>query len=88
MGRTNNTNGSNIQVQKLQKHINIVQLIYEYTQAYKTCFLKRWTFFLIDMWMMVFESRGNDFSIFFRSNDVDLNVLLDEIKLNDEVANF
>ena len=40
------------------------------------------------MWMLVFRSGGNDFLIFLTSNDVDLDVLHDEIKLNNEVANF
>ena len=40
------------------------------------------------MWMLVFDSGGNDLSIFLRLNDVDLDVLHDEIKLNNEVANF
>ena len=35
-----------------------------------------------------FQQRGNDFSIFLRSNDVDFDVLHDEIKLNNEIANF
>ena len=30
----------------------------------------------------------NDLLIFLRSNDVDLDVLQDEMKLNNEVANF
>ena len=41
------------------------------------------------MWMLVFDSGGNDLSTFLRSNDVvDLDVLHDEIKLSNEVANF
>ena len=44
------------------------------------CFLK-W-------WALVLGSEGNDFAIFFRSNDVDLDVLHDEIKLNNEVTIF
>ena len=52
------------------------------------CFLKRWTISLVGMWMLVLDSGGNDLSIFIRSNDVDLDVLHDEIKLNNEVANF
>ena len=44
------------------------------------CFLKRWTIFLVGMWMLVFDSGGNYLSIFFRSNDVDLDVSHDEIK--------
>ena len=40
------------------------------------------------MWMLVRESGGNDLSIFLRSSDVDLDVLHDEIKLDNEVANF
>ena len=51
-------------------------------------FLKWWTFSLVEMWMLVFRSGGNDFLIFLTSNDVDLDVLHDEIKLNNEVANF
>ena len=51
-------------------------------------FLKRWMIFLVGMWMLVFDSGVNDLSIFLRSNDVDLDVLHDEIKLNNEVANF
>ena len=51
-------------------------------------FLKRWTISLVGMWMLVLDSGGNDLSIFIRSNDVDLDVLHDEIKLNNEVANF
>ena len=63
---------------------------YEYTQAYlqNLCFLKRWTFFLAGVRMLVFDSVGNDLSIFLRSYDVDLDVLYDQIKLNNEVANF
>ena len=38
--------------------------------------------------MLVFGSGGNDFSIFFRSNDVDLDVSHDETKLNNEIENF
>ena len=38
--------------------------------------------------MLVFDSGGNDLSIFRRLNDVDLDVLHDEIKLNSEVAIF
>ena len=38
--------------------------------------------------MLVFDSGGNDLSIFLRLNDVDLDVLHDEIKLNSEVAIF
>ena len=38
--------------------------------------------------MLISDSGGNDFSIFLRSNGVDLNVLHDEIKLNIEVGNF
>ena len=52
------------------------------------CFLKRWTIFLVGMWMLVFDSGVNDLSIFLRSNDDDLDVLYNEIKLNNEVANF
>ena len=64
----------------------------EYTYAYKTffkkCFLKKWTIFLVGMWMLVFDSRRNDLSIFLRSNDTDLDVLPDEIKFNNEVEKF
>ena len=63
-----------------------MQIIYEYTQAYKTCV--RWTIFLVGMWTLVFDSGGNDLSIFLKSNDVDLGMLQDETKLNNEVANF
>ena len=52
------------------------------------CFLKRCMISLVGMWMLVLDSGGNDLSIFIRSNDVDLDVLHDEIKLNNEVANF
>ena len=38
--------------------------------------------------MLVLDSGGNDLSIFLRSNDVDLDKLHDEIKLDNEVANF
>ena len=38
--------------------------------------------------MLVFDSGGNDLSNFLRLNDVDLDVLHDEIKLNSEVAIF
>ena len=48
----------------------------------KLVFLKRWTVFLVVIWMLVFDSGGNGLSIFLRSNDVDLDVLHDEIKLN------
>ena len=51
-------------------------------------FLKRWTISLVGMWMLVLDSGGNDLSIFLRSNDVDLDVLHDEIKLDNEAANF
>ena len=40
------------------------------------------------MWTLVFDSGGNDLSIFLKSNDVDLGMLQDETKLNNEVANF
>ena len=41
------------------------------------------------MWMLVFDSGGNDLLIFLRSNDVDLHDELHyEIKLNNEVASF
>ena len=43
-------------------------------------------FFLVEMWMLVFDS-GRNFSIFLRSNVVALDVLQDEIKLNNEVVN-
>ena len=46
------------------------------------CFLKKWTFFLVGMWMLVFGSGGNGLSFFLRSNDVDLDVLHDEVILN------
>ena len=36
--------------------------------------------------VLVFDSGGNDLSIFLRSNDSDLDVLHDEIKLNNTVA--
>ena len=52
------------------------------------CFLKWWTIFSVGMWMLVLDSRWNDWSICLRSNYVDLDVLHDEIKLNKEVANF
>ena len=52
------------------------------------CFLKRWTISLVGMWMLVLDSGGNDLLIFLRSNDVDLDKLHDEIKLDNEVANF
>ena len=52
------------------------------------CFLKKWMFFLVDMWILVFNSGQNYLSIFLRSNDIDLNVLHNKIKLNNEVANF
>ena len=51
-------------------------------------FLKRWTISLVGMWMLVLDSGGNDLSIFLRLNDVDLDVLHDEIKLDNEAANF
>ena len=35
-----------------------------------------------------FRQWRNDLLIFLRSNDVDLDVLQDEMKLNNEVANF
>ena len=38
--------------------------------------------------MLVFDSGGNDFSNLFRANDVDLDALHDEIKLNNEVLSF
>ena len=40
------------------------------------------------MWILVLDSGGNDLSIFLGSNDVDLDVLHDKIKLDNEVANF
>ena len=43
---------------------------------------------MLEVWMLVFDSGENDFSIFVRSNDIDLDVLHDEIQLNNEVANF
>ena len=54
----------------------------------KLVLLKRWTVFLVGMWMLVFDSGGNDLSIFLRSNNVDIDVLQDEIKLNNEVGNI
>ena len=64
-------------------------MIYEYTEVYKThVFLKRWTISLVGMWMLVLDSGGNELSIFLRSNDVGSDVLHDEIKLDNEVANF
>ena len=54
----------------------------------KLVFFKRWTNFFVGMWMLVLYSGGNDFSIFLRSNSVDLDVLHTEIELNNEVANF
>ena len=54
----------------------------------KLVLLKRWTVFLVGMWMLVFDSGGNDLSIFLRSNNVDIDVFQDEIKLNNEVANI
>ena len=62
--------------------------LWMYLGLQNLCFLKRWTIFLVGMWMLVFDSGGNDLSIFLRSNDADLDVLHDEIKLNNEVANF
>ena len=44
--------------------------------------------FLVEIWMLLFDSRENNFFIFLRSNDVELDVLHDEIKLNSEVASF
>ena len=52
------------------------------------CFLKRWTISFVGMWMLILDSGANELSIFLRSNDVDLNMLHDEIKLDNEVANF
>ena len=52
------------------------------------CFLKRWIFFLVKMCMLVFDSGGNNFLICFGSSDADLDISHDEIKLNNEVANF
>ena len=52
------------------------------------CFFKKWTFFLVEILMLVFDSGGNDFSIFFSWNGVDLDVSHDEVKLNNEVENF
>ena len=51
-------------------------------------FFKRWTISLVGMWMLVLDSGENELSIFLRSNDIDLNVLHNEIKLDNEVANF
>ena len=45
-------------------------------------------FFLVEVWMLVFGRGGKNFSIFLRPNDADLGVLPNEIKLNNEVANF
>ena len=45
-------------------------------------------FLLVEVWMLVFASGGKNFSIFLRPNDVDLDVLPDEMKLNNEVADF
>ena len=44
--------------------------------------------FWFAMWMLVFESGGNYLLIFLRPNDVDLDVLHDQIKLNSEVESF
>ena len=57
-----------------------------YLGSQNLCFL--WTIFLVGMWMLVFNSGGNDLSIFLRSDDVILDVLHNEIKLNNEVASF
>ena len=54
----------------------------------KRMFFKRWTISLVGMWMLVLDSGENELSIFLRSNDNDLNVLHNEIKLDNEVANF
>ena len=59
-----------------------------YLSLQNLCFLKRWTIFLVGMWTLVFDSGENDLSIFLRSNDDDLDVLHNEIKLNNEVASF
>ena len=40
------------------------------------------------MWMLVFDSGGNYSLIFLRPNDVDLDVLHDQMKLNSEVKSF
>ena len=45
-------------------------------------------FFLVKMWMLVFDSGRNDFLVFHRSNNVDSDLLHIEVKLNNEVANF
>ena len=37
-------------------------------------FFKKVTFFLVGMWILVFDSGGNDLLIFLRLNDVDLDV--------------
>ena len=52
------------------------------------CFLKGWTISLVGVWMLVLDSGENELSILLRSNDNDLNVLHNEIKLDNEVANF
>ena len=44
--------------------------------------------FSVGIWMLVLDSGGNDLSTFLRLNDVGLDLLHDEIKLNNEVANF
>ena len=43
--------------------------------------------FSVGIWMLVLDSGGNDLSTFLRLN-VGLDLLHDEIKLNNEVANF
>ena len=55
-----------------------------YSGSENLCFLKREIIFLVGMCR---KYGGNDLSIFLRLKDVDL-VLHDEIKLNNEVANF
>ena len=52
------------------------------------CCLKRWKIFWFGMWMLVSDSGGNYLLIFLRPNDVDLDVLHDQIKLNSEVESF
>ena len=39
-----------------------------YLGLQNVCFLKRWTFILFQMWMLVFNSGGNNLSIFLRLN--------------------
>ena len=51
-------------------------------------FFKKMDILLGKMWMLVFDTKGNDFLKFFKSNDVKLDVSHNEIKLNNEVVNF